>query len=482
MENPNVQLEAIKVAPDLKSLNNILTSAMAKQKIQDVIKDDDLGAVVEAILRLAKDEGGAGRFLAASMLGRLAAVARKQDRKAPVFDRISDLLIEEPPAIDSLADEKEKGYAASVLRYASGAWLTDYCASQALSIDTAEFARREILLVLLERKETVSEWLNSISEKAQLLRHIENPDSRLKRVRRIFAQMQSVVSEHPGELGRHSGEALAQLSKAFLGFRLNEAEDAVLHDVLDSLLSILTRLIELRFSVAMEAETYAVIEVAKRLVGALEWGRFLSVSSKIQKVRIAMLESALVLARQNRTDSKILDVMVAAYTSRPQISAAIKRHFVNAQDLDPAVREWWSNGGAVSESQRKTEHTIGNSEDQHIGALLVEVESNRDAMEKLLRAVVPFLEISDPVLAKTVEKAALGYIETAQIAKRLARMRKLSTTDLKGQRLEYNPLEHEMLGGHRGGVRLVRVVRDGVQKDFAGKIKTLVKPWVESIE
>jgi len=35
MENPNAQLEAIKAASDLKSLNNILTAAMAKQKIQD---------------------------------------------------------------------------------------------------------------------------------------------------------------------------------------------------------------------------------------------------------------------------------------------------------------------------------------------------------------------------------------------------------------------------------------------------------------
>ena len=482
MENPNPQLEAIKVAQDLKSLNSILTSAMAKQRIQDVIKDDDLGEVVDAILRLTKDQEIAGRFLAASMLGRLAAVARKAERQEPVFKRISELVTEEPPPIDSLADDKEKGYAAGILRYTSGGWLMDYCASQSVNIDTAESARRETLLLLLERTESVADWLNAITEKAKNLHHFENLDSRLKRVRRIFAQMQSVISEYQGELGTHSGEALAQLAKAFLGFRLNEIDDTVLHDELDSLLSILTRLIELRFSVALEAETYAVINVAKRLLGALEWGRFLSASGKIQKVRLAMLESALVLARQNRTDARILEVLLAAYTSKPQISAAVKRHFVTAHDLDPTVKEWWSSGGAVSESQKNAEHTIGNNEDQHIGALLVEVESNQEAMDKLLRAVVPFLDISDPVLASTVKKAALGYIETAQIAKRLARMRKLTTTDMKGQRLEYNPLEHEMLGGHRSGVRLVRVVRDGVQKDFAGKIKTLVKPWVESIE
>ena len=78
-----------------------------------------------------------------------------------------------------------------------------------------------------------------------------------------------------------------------------------------------------------------------------------------------------------------------------------------------------------------------------------------------------------------MKKAVDGYQSIAQITRRLARMRKLSKTDLKGERLEYNPLEHEMLGGHISGIRKVRVVRDGIKKEFSGKIKTLVKPWVE---
>jgi len=136
----------------------------------------------------------------------------------------------------------------------------------------------------------------------------------------------------------------------------------------------------------------------------------------------------------------------------------------------------------VERSQRPAEHKFGNNEDQQIGSLLIEVESNKEPMEKLSRAVVPILEISDPVLASTVKSAAAGYAEIAQTARRLARMRKLSKTDLKGERMEYNPLEHEMLGGHQPGVRLVRIVRDGIRKEFGGKVKTLVKPWVQAVE
>jgi len=96
---------------------------------------------------------------------RLSRESRKA--KAPIFDRISDLLTDEPPPIDSLADDKEKGYAASILRYATGAWLKDYCANQVVNIESADLARREILLVLLEREETVAELLNAITEKGE---------------------------------------------------------------------------------------------------------------------------------------------------------------------------------------------------------------------------------------------------------------------------------------------------------------------------
>jgi hypothetical protein len=175
-------------------------------------------------------------------------------------------------------------------------------------------------------------------------------------------------------------------------------------------------------------------------------------------------------------------VINIAYGSHSQSTNAIQRHFADVHDADPEVREWWIAGGNVTQANRTSEHKVGNNEDQQIGAMLIEVESNKESMEKLSRAVVPFLEISDPVLASTVKRATAGYAEIAQTARRLARMRKLTKTDLKGELLEYNPLEHEMLGGHQPGIRKVRVVRDGIRKEFGGKIKTLVKPWVKAEE
>jgi len=64
----------------------------------------------------------------------------------------------------------------------------------------------------------------------------------------------------------------------------------------------------------------------------------------------------------------------------------------------------------------------------------------------------------------------------------LARIRKLSNTDIKGKTVDYNMLEHDMLGGHQAGISKVRVVKEGIRKNYGGRIKTLVKPWVEPEE
>lgn len=478
--HPSNDLSKIIDAEDLRSLNGLLTAAMAQQRIQAVIKGDDLDRVADTIVRLAGHKDSSDQLLGAAMLGRLAAVARGREMR--VLERVPEVVSIKPASIDTLGDEKEKAYAAQALRYATGSWIDDYCANESLIIDAAEAARRETLSVLLDRRNSIAAWMRTITEKAVLLRSFENPDSRLKRVRRIVGQMYLVASDYQGDLGANPGEALAALAASLIGPQPDANYGELVNDTVDGLLGILARMIEMRFSEALVSETYAVIDRVKRLVGAPAWVDVLSSSKMISFIRIALLETALVLARQNRTDKKIIEIMAAAYSSKAQSSSALQRHFSSASDLDPEVKAWWVNGGVAAESVRKTEHTIGNSEDQQIGALLIEVESNQDAMEKLLRAVVPFLEISDPVLASTVRKAVAGYTDAAQIARRLARMRKLSKTDLKGSVVEYNPLEHEMLGGHRSGVRTVKIVRDGIRKDFAGRIKTLVKPRVEPFE
>lgn len=484
MENQQAEKDRLITVDDLKSasslseLNELLTRAMAGRTIQALIKDRNLQQIIDLVIRQSANE--LQPLLAAAILGRLAAVAHKT-REHHIYERTNELFTTEPPPLASLTDSdgKQKQYVAQILGYVTSNWVADYRYREALAIDTAEKARRELLAANLDNEQSISNWLAAISRHASELRTIRNDDSRINRVRRIFEALREVTANWRGDIGDDAGRTLANTLKAFLGGKNSDLNQDDLFNSVDHLLAILVRIIEVRYSNALQASTYRVLEQGRRSISAGRWNRFLSASSQLPQVRMALLEAALVLARQNRTDQQILAAMNAAYSSRPQLTAAVKRHFSVARDLDPEVADWWCSAGEASGSQRQIDHKMGNTEDHQIGALLIEVESHREAMETLGDFVASYLEISEPVLASTVKKAAAGYQNIAQIARRLARMRKLNKMDVQGAHLDYNPLEHEMLGGHQAGVRKVRVLRDGIKKDFNGKIKTLVKPWVE---
>ena len=465
-------------APDLPSLQAILRKQMASQRIQAVIKGDGLAAISNRILHLAERDATV-ELLAGAALARLAAVARNREKE--VFGLLPSLFTGVPPSVETLPNGDDKAYAATSLQYCNSHWVKEYCLSEAIVIDTAEEARRELLAGGLNEAGTLSSFLRQLELNSEGVRQLATAESRLRRTRRIFSAVREVLSTWEGELGHEPGTALGNFLASFLRSDAEGADAEVLSDVVDSALKILSRMIERRFSCAFDSTSYYVVERAQDAI-RMGWNDFLKRSGAIAGLRTHLLETALVLVRQNRSDSRIVGAIVLAFGSRPQASMALKRRLADAQESDPDVRTWWEAAGAQEQSQRVVDHKFGNNEDQQIGSLLIEVESNKESMEKVSRAVVPLLEISDPVLASTVRSATAGYAEIAQTARRLARMRRLTKTDLKGERLEYNPLEHEMLGGHQPGVRRIRVVRDGVRKEFGGKVKTLVKPWVQPDE
>jgi len=487
-----ITLDTILGAKSLQKLNDLLTLVMAKQQIQGIIKESNLDLVVDSIIKLASEAIPEKKLLAAAMLGRLAAVARGRNNQ--VLDRVKEIIKEEPLSLDVLTDElisenkkdidlgKTKYYAAQSLRCIDTSWLNEYCIREALNIDTAENARRELLDISLKNHDTFSGWLISISNHSNSVRSIENLETQMVRLRRIVAAMLEVFKEWQGELGDEPGETLAKCFSDLTSSKIMDVNPEQLFDTLDSVLTMLDRLIGLRFSYALYAQTFKAMEVGKTKLGVGLWSRFLENSEMIDKIRIDLLESALVIARQNRTDSELMAMLLTCYSSKYQLSTAVKRHFSQAQDIDPDVYEWWQSASKISADRREVKQAIGNTEDEQIGALLIEVEYAKETMEKLDRAVAPMLEISDPVLAETVKRAASKYLDMAQFTRRLARMRKLTKSGLLGKRMEYNPREHEMRGGHKAGVRNIKVIQDGIRKDFNGKVKTLVKPLVEPDE
>ncbi|MGK5024681.1 hypothetical protein [Janthinobacterium sp. RB2R34] len=472
----DAQLDFFRQTDDLRELNEMLTRTMAQLKIHALIKDVNLSIIVDAVVRLTRTATNEHRVMAAAVLGRLAAVAR--GRELIVFSAAPRIFLDEPPpSLDCLDDPAEKNYAAIIIHESKKQWVVAYCVQEALSLGEAKDARKTLLQSAMGAQKSLVDGWRLLGQFVQEKK--ENSTVGFARKRRVSIAWLEVVKEWSGEVGNNPGLALADWVGILLKGDIQGNDEEVRKGIADDALEMLLRIIELRFSHALVAETYVVLDRVRTRMGRNVWGEYIRESRVVSAVQTCMREAALVLARQNRTDKELVDVLCAIYGGKAQMSVALKRHFENATELDPEIREWWQTAGHVSQSHRDTQHQIGNSEDQQIGALLIEVESSKLTMEKLARAVIPFLEISDPVLAATVTKAAASYSDISRIARQLARMRKLSQTDLLGLISEYNPLQHEMLGGHQSGVRKIKVVREGIQKDFAGRIKTLVKPWVE---
>lgn len=473
------QLAFVKKEKNLQGINDLFTHLMAGQKIQALIKDENLSTVCNRVVDVAllnRDAIKQNGLLAAAILGRLSAVAR--GREDIVFARVKNLFLEAPPGIETLADGDEKYYAAISLASLNEPWLSDYFSNQSVLTDTSEKARRIMVQAMLERSGSLSNYWQINMRSLGELRSIEGDDTRFKKIRRITNVVTEVAKSWGGDVGQDAGLALGDWFDSIFRSSKRDVEDEVLTDIIDDGIALLLRIIELRFSNALQDSTYVLLDRVRAILGRDRWTVLMRSSKNLEKIRTCLKESALVLARQGKTDKKIMSVLSATYYSSAQLIPAISAHFSAAQEIDPNVKAWWENGGVVSESAREPEHKMGNIEDQQIGSLLINVEESQSVMEKLRRAVVPSLEIYDPPLAETVKKAAGNFNEISLAARQLASMRKLKHMGLKGVILDYNPMEHEMLGGHKLGVRQVKIERDGIQKDFGGKIKTLVKPRV----
>ncbi|RMP23993.1 hypothetical protein [Pseudomonas coronafaciens] len=481
-KTPAAAIKDIWSATTLVELDGLLTASMAQQQIQALIKEERLDSILKKVTELAQTEAeteNAG-LLVLALLGRLSAVARGREsvisKTLPMLVRAGSL----PPLESSTLDGDGKFYAAQSLSQMGSSTWAPYAFEESVNVDTAEKARKSLIEIALNSCPTVAEALETHCSALENLASISNAESRLRKARRISSGWAEVLRGRSHDLGERPGEALAKWIAALLAGDIRDVDETLLFNIVDDGIDILLRFIELRFSHAMLTETYQMLSRAKVILGRARWIHFLPFSKTRQALTLCLRESALVLARQGKTDSTLLDLIQLMYQSKAQMLNDMERHFGKAMELDPDVRQWWLAGGAVSNS-RQTIHKVGNNEDQMIGELLIEVQSAEPFMRFLRHTIVPMVDISDSVMATNGIKAAAGYSEIARKVALLARMRKLSTTDMKGMVVEFNPLQHELLSDSTHGIREVKVTRDGVLKDFGGNIKTLVKPRVEPL-
>mgnify|MGYP005848986345 CR=1 FL=1 len=464
----------------IEELDSFLTKAMARQAIQSVIKGQALSEIAERIGVLADGPGSEGQLRGLAALGRLAAVAKS--REAELITFIHALLESEPGDISLLSDADQKLYVARALSYADENWKLKYCVRQALEIDTADSARRVLLNEAFLAAGDVTAWLNTIQSDFPSQSGFSNVSSFMRRIRRVLLAIHEVLKEHDELPGRDLPESLAKIAIYAFPREARDAEEEVLFSSIDLFFYSLVRILQVRLGLALESDSYRCLQSLKHRLGPGLWAKFLRESRSMGSIRTLLCEAALVLARQERTDEEVMNAMVSSFVNRPQLKSVLHKHFEKAEDVERNTRNWWESAGEERASRESREQPIGNNVDRQLGELLLIIESHVGTMQSIRDSAVPILEMQDEVAAATVNRGARAFIQLSQTVRRLARIRHLEKTELKGRIIEYSPREHDMLGGERQGVRKVRVVKDGIKKDFGGRVRFLTKPQVEPVD
>ena len=223
-----VTLTDIERAPTLSTLSSLLTKAWAAKQIQSLIDGRGLDIVSSQILKLEKSSLQRHELLSAAALQRLSAAA-SGDRKSIVLRRIADAISHEPPPVDTLPDSDTKTYAAQALAQIDQPWLDNYLTREAVSIDTADRARRELLKQSLQRAGDIATWMNGLTKQVKSIQGLSST-AKQNRVRRLFGCANDVVQESQYPVGIDIGPTLADcLARFFAQVDKKKFEESTVH-------------------------------------------------------------------------------------------------------------------------------------------------------------------------------------------------------------------------------------------------------------
>ncbi|MCW4153818.1 hypothetical protein OM427_30415 [Halomonas sp. 18H] len=482
-QTANVPKGVLEEAASLRELDDQLTSVMAARQVQEFIQGDRLALLVQRAQVLCDESRDEERLLLAALLGRLGAVAR--NRSGEVFKGFDRFMQVPPASLAVLQDGDEKAYAAMALASleASGpSWLRGYVIREAFILDAAENARKVLLGILKDRSDDYLSVLNGLAQGFEGL-DIDAADIRLRRIKRILEAWKEVSQDHFWPLDANPGEVLSKVVKAALRNVSRASEEELAKEVGDLLFELLLRVVQLRFSYALESATYAPLATMKAHLGTRLWTHLRSHSIVKPRVLFCLREACLVLARQGQTDAAMLDAMKVMYATRTSMGNDLKRHFEGHHELDSEVSEWWTSGGTKRANKDKKEKSLKSDEDMLIGQLLLEGEAASRPLDNVRTNLLPLIEEfgNDPVVVASLRKGLGGFVELATILRQLCRMRRLERSGLEGETITYSRTRHEMVGGHQAGVTEVRVVRDQVVQKLYGRERVVVKALVEPI-
>lgn len=414
---------------------------------------------------LTSDRADAERLKALAIAYRLGSTSK------PVMTTVRELasqaLKKQIPPLNSLADGEDRYYASLALLDAKGDWVTDFVAQSVAREETAETARTTLAKRLLADL-PVSDALTLVAQHLGALSFgTEKPaESAARRLRRIIAALRPQLVSEAIPPGSNLGPALKTLFIGVFATTGRPPEGPVTEDLAQECCALVHDVLRTQLTVITDPAIYQSLYPVRDWITPGMWPRFVRKNDSAGRVLSALEASIILLAKQKVTDQVLLDTLQMFVGSREDAERRAAGLARQHPELAEDVREWLIRLGRVRTRP----------------VLMSMVESREISTDPALASLLIHATSSDaenPALAGTVLSRLSVEIEN------IAARRSMSLKYVPGEIIEYSERSHELIGGHRLGIRRVRVIQPMVERLGTDGIaavvrKALVEPITEA--
>lgn len=420
-----------------------------------------------------------GRLLAATALGRISAVAKPTAKQ--IAAALAGFPIPTLPPLLGLPDPTDRYYAARVWRFLSASWMPGYLASSAVAEDTAETVRRECLEGMFSLAETMDLIFSELQKPIADLRFTtqEPGNSASRRLRKILI----AVAKNPRSFRLPPTKTSASQLRSLLeqAFRANPPPESLNSQIelADAVSELIDLLIRAQFSLSTESDTYSPLASARNFFRQIDWRHYAENSAQLKAVAADLREGIKILMRAGLTDDELYRSLALVCGSDAPARSTLTALASEMTGLSEAVQLWASGRNAPRRSEWAREsQEIG--ADEVFAELLLDLRRLSAQARVVSETVLPELEVLAPRKAEPLVRT-LGTAEAAAGRMEfLAKRRFLRTRGEPGAVVEYNPLEHALVGEQGSGARYVRLLSPVVESALpSGDVRIVRKAMVE---
>jgi hypothetical protein len=307
-------------------------------------------------------------------------------------------------------------------------------------------------------------------------------DSKMRRLRRVLECLNSVYSAKPKEPGASAGDCVRRILVESMQNVPAPVTTEVINELAEESLRLVHGIVRARFSCVTAEETYAAMEVVRGWYRDYAWEDFADESPSARLIARDLKEALELLIRAGVADDRLYSRLALASGSNARARQVTLGVLQRNPGLPEDLSRWLSGAPAHRKSIFANESEAAQY-DEFVADLLLDCARLRVMEDAFDRDGLPEINVTAPGAASALSRM-LGVVRSIRNAiETVASARQLSLRGHEGDIVDFLPLEHEMAGGPRPGIRTVRVVRPAVEAPSSNAGRRIVrKGIVEPVE